>query len=72
MKYYRIGTKDDALAYYVYAPSVPVALKTLDAMIGGINQNALQIREYVERPKGLLPPTGAEPQVLEPSEEDEE
>ena len=74
MKYFRIGTKggDNALAYYVYAPTVAAALKELDPMIGGINQNALDIRELPKKPAGLAPPAGDAVQILDPADEDEE
>jgi len=74
MKYFRISTKgvDNRLSYWVYAPTAAAALKVLDPLIGGINQNSLQILATDARPPGVAAPTDPGPQLLEQTDEGEE
>jgi hypothetical protein len=67
-QYWKIGSKDDPLCYYVYAPSQQEAIKTLEALTGPQNPSRRSMSALPGCPLGYVH-LGTSAQILTESEE---
>ena len=65
-KYYSISTREDALRYFVFAPTPEVALKVVENLTGPMNPSGRIITLLPVCPAGYAPvEAGSPPQFLE-------
>jgi hypothetical protein len=62
-KYFKVGNRDDKLAYYVLAPNREMAIKVVEDLMGPMNPSRRVVTELPAKPEGLVAAVG-EPQIL--------
>lgn len=53
-KFFKVGSKDDSLFYYVAAANRDTAIHTAEKLSGPMNPNRRVVTELPEMPKGYL------------------
>lgn len=62
-RFWKVGSRDDTLAYYVLAPNKEMAAKVVEDLIGPQNPSRRLITELPACPEGLTV-EGDQPQIL--------
>jgi hypothetical protein len=63
-KYFKVGSRDDDLAYFVIAPDRGTAIKVVEEFTGPIKPSLLKITELPGCPEGYIVSGGNVPQIL--------
>jgi hypothetical protein len=51
-KYWKVGTKEDRLSYYVVAPNRNVAIRLVEQIVGPFNPSRVLCTELPQAPRG--------------------
>jgi hypothetical protein len=62
-KFFKVGNRDDTLAYNVQAPNREMAIKVVEDLMGPMNPSRRLVTELAGQPEGFVA-VGEAPQIL--------